>query len=93
MQQLSEQEIKRELKGLSGWSFDDDKIRKKYEFKNFKEALAFIVRVGFEAEGFGHHPNIFNIYNQVNIDLQTHDVGNKVTENDINLAKAIESVL
>ncbi|GAB5408028.1 MAG: hypothetical protein BalsKO_03930 [Balneolaceae bacterium] len=92
MKPLTEHEIQEELVELTGWKHDDDKIWKKFEFNDFKEALAFIVRVGMEAEAQEHHPNLFNVYNSVSIGLQTHDVGNKVTQKDIALAKAIESI-
>ncbi len=92
MDPLNKEKIQSALVELPGWAFEDNKIWKKFEFKNFKESLAFIVRVGLEAEEHGHHPNIFNVYNQVSIGLQTHDAGNKVTEKDIELAKAIEDI-
>lgn len=92
MMTLNDNEIEKELKSLTGWEFKEDKISKEFQFSNFKEALAFIVRVGFEAEQLGHHPNLSNVYNNVLIELQTHDVGNKVTQSDIELAKAINEI-
>lgn len=92
MKPLNIHRVEQELIELSDWKYEDDKIEKKFEFNNFKEALAFIVRVGIEAEAQAHHPNLHNVYNQVTISLQTHDAGNKVTEKDIKLAKAIESI-
>jgi len=93
MDPLSEEQINKELKELPDWLYSENKIWKKFEFNNFKESLAFIVRVGFEAETQGHHPNIFNVYGQVSIGLQTHDADNQVTQKDIDLAKAIESIM
>lgn len=93
MESLSKEEIEQALTSLNGWAHDDDKVCKKFEFNDFKEAMGFIVKVGFEAEALGHHPNLYNVYNQVTIGLQTHDAGNKVTSKDIELAKAIESIL
>ncbi len=93
MEALTESQIKEELVSLSGWSFKDDMIYKKFEFKDFKEALGFIVRVGVEAELLGHHPNLSNVYNRVTIALQTHDVGNKVTAKDFELATRIEGIV
>ncbi len=92
-QPLSENDIQQALSSLKGWEFGDDKIKKEIEFKDFSEALGFIVRVGLEAEKQVHHPEIFNVYNTVKIQLSTHDAGDKVTQKDIDLAKAIESVL
>lgn len=92
-QPLSENDIQQALNSLKGWEFGDNKIKKEVEFKDFSEALGFIVRVGLEAEKQVHHPEIFNVYNTVKIQLSTHDAGDKVTQKDIDLAKAIESVL
>ncbi|MEX2347892.1 MAG: 4a-hydroxytetrahydrobiopterin dehydratase [Balneolaceae bacterium] len=92
-QSLSEQEIRDSLNNLEGWDFADDKIKKEFSFSDFSEALGFIVRIGLEAEKNGHHPEIFNVYNTVKIQLSTHDAGDKVTQKDINLAQAIESIL
>lgn len=92
-QPLSNNDIQQALSSLKGWEFGDDKIKKEIEFKDFSEALGFIVRIGLEAEKQVHHPEIFNVYNTVKIQLSTHDAGDKVTQKDIDLAKAIESVL
>lgn len=90
MKPLTEDQIKKELQQLNAWTFSDDKIHKEIEFTNFKEALSFMVRVGFEAEAQAHHPEWFNVYNKVSISLSTHDAGGRVTEKDIKLAKAID---
>jgi 4a-hydroxytetrahydrobiopterin dehydratase len=92
-QPLSESDIKQALSSLEGWGFSDDKISKEFSFKDFSEALGFIVRVGLEAEKQVHHPGLFNVYNTVKIELSTHDAGDKVTQKDVDLAQAIESVL
>jgi len=92
MEPLSDDQIVDQISELDGWQFADDKIYKQFLFNDFKEAMAFMVRVGFEAERLNHHPNLFNVYNQVTIALQTHDVGNKVSIKDIELARVIETV-
>ncbi|RNC79428.1 MAG: 4a-hydroxytetrahydrobiopterin dehydratase [Balneola sp.] len=92
MEALTELQITEKLESISGWSYKSDTIQKKFELSDFKEALGFIVRVGLEAELLGHHPNLANVYNQVTISLQTHDVGNKVTEKDFELATRIEAI-
>lgn len=92
MKPLSEAEIKEQLKSLNGWDFEENRIGKTFEFSNFKEALAFMVRVGFEAEAQGHHPEWYNVYKTVAIQLSTHDADGKVTEKDIKLATAIEEI-
>lgn len=92
MDPLNKEQIEKELQDLEGWSFENDTIQKEFSFPDFKEALSFMVRVGFEAESLVHHPNWTNVYNTVFIQLNTHDVGNKVTEKDIKLAEAIEDI-
>ncbi|MBO6536014.1 MAG: 4a-hydroxytetrahydrobiopterin dehydratase [Balneolaceae bacterium] len=93
MEPLKEEKINEHLTSLNGWKYENDSITKDFKFNDFKEALAFIIRVGFEAEELGHHPNLSNVYNQVSIALQTHDIGNKVSEKDIELAQKIEKIL
>lgn len=90
---LSDTIIGEMLRTLSGWEFEDDRLKKEFSFDDFTKALAFIVKVGVQAEKKNHHPEIFNIYNKVSITLSTHDVGDKVTDKDIKLAQAIESIL
>lgn len=89
---LSSEEIKQALAGLSGWSHENDKLKKEFSFDNFRDAMAFITRISYEAEEQVHHPEIFNVYNTVNIALSTHDAGGKVTEKDLKLAKSIETL-
>lgn len=90
---LTETQIKDSLKELEGWSIEDNKLKKDFKFSDFREALAFMVRVGFEAEEQVHHPEMFNVYNNVTIGLATHDAGDKVTAKDVKLAKAIDTLL
>lgn len=89
---LADDKVASELEGLEGWKHENDKITKEYNFDNFRDAMSFITRISFEAEEQVHHPEIFNVYNTVNISLSTHDAGGKVTEKDIKLAKTIESL-
>lgn len=92
MKPLTNEQITEKLSALDSWTFKDDKIHRDFEFSDFKTALSFIVRVGFDAEDQGHHPEISNVYNSVSISLSTHDAGDKVTQKDINLAKAIDAI-
>lgn len=91
-EQLTSEEIEQALKSLSGWSHEDDKLKKNFKFKNFREAVSFITRIAFEAEEQVHHPELFNVYNKVSIGLSTHDAGGKVTQKDLKLAETIESL-
>jgi 4a-hydroxytetrahydrobiopterin dehydratase len=74
------------------WNSTDGKIHKEFVFKNFVEAFAFITKVALIAERANHHPEIRNIYNQVDIYLCTHDAENTVTEKDLHMAEKIDQV-
>jgi 4a-hydroxytetrahydrobiopterin dehydratase len=87
---LTEAEINAALVDLPGWAFTGHKLVKHFQFKNFRDALAFIVRLGLEAEGLDHHPEIKNVYNKVELGLNTHDAGGRVTAMDLELARRIE---
>lgn len=89
---LSKQQIDESLRKLDGWKVESDKLKKEFKFNNFKEAASFIMRLAFEAEALQHHPELFNIYNKVQIGLTTHDAGDKITSKDIELAESIESI-
>jgi 4a-hydroxytetrahydrobiopterin dehydratase len=89
---LNEVEITESLEQLSGWKWQDDRLKKTFFFTNFREAMSFILRVSYEAEERNHHPEIFNCYNRVEIGLNTHDAGGKVTQKDIDLAREIEKL-
>lgn len=73
------------------WQEINNELVKKFQFKDFSEAFAFMTRVAIEAEKQNHHPWWSNVYNQVEIRLTTHDAGNIITDKDRNLAKAIDS--
>ena len=92
MKRLTEIEIQKALLSLEGWEFEKDGIIKKFVFRNFKEALATMNRIGEVAEEMNHHPEWFNVYNKLNIRLSTHDKGG-ITQLDIDLAKAIEEIV
>ncbi|GEL09716.1 pterin-4-alpha-carbinolamine dehydratase [Flavobacterium glycines] len=79
------------LSELENWTFLNDGIEKKFEFKNFNQALAFMVQVGLLAETRNHHPELHNVYNKVSVRLSTHDA-NGVTGKDFDLAKAIDKL-
>ena len=72
------------------WTEANNTLHKKFEFKNFVEAFAFMSKVALTAEKMNHHPEWKNVYNKVEITLTTHDEGNTVTEKDRALAKAID---
>ena len=71
------------------WKEENNKLYKKFTFKNFSEAFAFMTRVAIEAEKMDHHPEWFNVYKNVEVTLSTHDAGG-VTELDIKLATEMD---
>lgn len=75
------------------WQEKDNKLFKKFQFKNFSEAFAFMTRVAMEAEKMDHHPLWTNVYNTVEIWLSTHDAGDRVTEKDHNLSQKIDALI
>lgn len=89
---LSTTEIQSGLGELPGWSLDGNALAKTYQFKSFREAVSFMVRVAFEAEALNHHPDWSNSYNKVVVKLSTHDAGGKVTAKDLELARRFEKV-
>jgi 4a-hydroxytetrahydrobiopterin dehydratase len=89
---LSLTDIQQALGALPGWTYDREALTKAFKFGGFREALSFMVRVGFEAEALDHHPDWSNVYNRVVIRLSTHDAGNQVTEKDVELARRIQKI-
>jgi 4a-hydroxytetrahydrobiopterin dehydratase len=74
------------------WKEEDNKLYKKFEFKDFSEAFAFMTRVALAAEKMDHHPLWTNVYNKVEIWLNTHDAGDVVTDKDRKLSETIEAL-
>jgi 4a-hydroxytetrahydrobiopterin dehydratase len=83
---LSGEELKTALSQLPGWSIKDEKLHRQFQFGSFVEAFGFMSSVALVAESAGHHPEWFNVYNRVTIDLTTHDAGG-ITQKDVDLAK------
>ena len=90
-EKLSEEEVGQALGDLPGWKFKEDKIKKKFEFANFAEALAFVNKVGEIAERLDHHPDIKFGWGYAKIKTTTHD-RDGVTDFDIELAKQIDAL-
>lgn len=91
---FSPREIEILLKQVSGWVLlsDQKTISKKYQLKNFKEALAFVNRVGDIAEIEGHHPDIHLVnFKEVEIHLSTHAI-NGISQNDFIVAAKIDEI-
>lgn len=90
---LSDNELQASLSALPGWAAQGDQLVKTFTFPSFREAVAAIVRISFEAEDNNHHPDLRNCYNTLEIRLSTHDAGGKITDKDVALAALIEKVI
>jgi len=73
------------------WEEKNNTLYRKFEFKDFSQAFAFMTRVALAAEKMDHHPSWTNVYNTVEISLSTHSAGNTVTEKDRKLAQKIDA--
>ena len=88
---LSDDEIQKSLKEINGWMVQNGKLHKEIEFGDFDEAWKFMTIAVVEIQKTNHHPEWFNVYNKLVIDLMTHDVGG-ISENDMNLAKFLDKI-
>ena len=88
---LAPEEIARNLDGLIDWRAENDVLSKRFEFKNFAEALAFVDRVGAIAEAHDHHPDICFGWGYAEINLTTHDRGG-LTDFDFAVAKEVDGI-
>jgi len=89
MSRLDEAAIAQALRQAPGWERAGSEIKRTYRFKDFREALGFVNRVGELAERAGHHPDIDIRYSAVTLVLSTHDAGG-LTSKDFDLARAID---
>lgn len=90
-QQLDDQDVQARLPHLAGWTLREGKLHKAFKFADFAEAFGFMAASALVAERLNHHPNWSNVYNQVQVDLSTHDVGG-ITELDFTLAQRMNEL-
>ena len=81
MGRLTSDEVRQRLTALPGWELGDNAIKRKFTFRDFAEAVSFVVRVGFGAEAADHHPDILINYKRVTLTFSTHSEGG-LTEKD-----------
>ena len=86
---LNDAEIKSRLADLQNWSLADGKLHREYKFSDFVEAFGFMSSAALVAESMNHHPEWFNVYHTVKVDLATHDVGG-ISDFDFKLAAQME---
>ena len=89
---LTDAEVASALQGVTGWKHKGENIEKSFTFETFRDAIAFIVLVGIEAETMNHHPEFSNSYNLISFAFCTHDVGRKITDTDIKLAQRLNEI-
>ena len=90
-EKLDEQAINDALRDLDGWTLKEGKLHRELRFGNFIEAFGFMTQVALEAESMNHHPEWFNVYGTVVVDLATHDAGG-ITSFDLRLAAVINRI-
>lgn len=88
---LSPNELDAALSELGTWSLQNEKLHRQFQFPSFVEAFGFMSSVALVAESMGHHPEWFNVYNRVTVDLTTHDAGG-ITMKDVELARRMNEL-
>jgi 4a-hydroxytetrahydrobiopterin dehydratase len=91
MRRFSGLELAEALTGLTGWAVVEGKLHKEYKFADFIHAFGFMATAALAIEKMNHHPEWFNVYNRVTIDLTTHDAGG-ITSKDTDLAKILDQI-
>ncbi len=89
---LDNKDVIEKMKDLSGWKVSEQFIEKKFEFKDFSTAFAFISRIALLSEKLDHHPDWSGVYNKVNIKLSTHSAKG-ITNKDIEMATEIDKLI
>jgi 4a-hydroxytetrahydrobiopterin dehydratase len=87
----SEAEIATALSTLPQWKVEGGKLHREYEFADFVAAFGFMAGAALVAQAMDHHPEWFNVWNKVRVDLATHDAGG-ITALDVKLAHAMEEL-
>jgi 4a-hydroxytetrahydrobiopterin dehydratase len=91
LRKAKESEIQEALAELSAWTVVEGKLHREYRFNDFVQAFGFMAQAALLAERAAHHPEWFNVYNRVVVDLTTHEAQG-ITEKDFDLARAMEQL-
>jgi len=91
MKKMKKADVVAELKKMPGWSLKAGKLHREYKFPDFPHAIGMMTTAAPGIEKMNHHPEWFNVYNQVKVDLSTHDVGG-ITHKDFELAALLEGI-
>ena len=87
----AEPEIQKALAELRAWTIANGKLHREYKFRSFVQAFGFVTQVALLAERAAHHPEWFNVYSRVVVDLTTHEAGG-ITAKDLDLARQMEEI-
>ena len=88
---LTDAQIQENLTQVDGWTIENGKLHKEFQFDNFVSAFGFMTQLALVAESLNHHPEWFNVYNRVTIDLTTHDAGG-ISDLDFQWAKQADTI-
>jgi 4a-hydroxytetrahydrobiopterin dehydratase len=88
---LGDADVERELAGTPGWARVGDKLTRALKFGDFVTAFGFMTSAALVAERMNHHPEWFNVYSTVKVELTTHDAGG-ITALDFQLARAMNEL-
>ena len=91
MRKANEPEIQKTIDELGTWSVENGKLHREYKFPSFVQAFGFMTQVALLAERAAHHPEWFNVYNKVVVDLTTHEAQG-ITQKDLDLASEMEQI-
>ena len=90
-EKLDDASVEERLATLPGWTVAEGKLRRAFQFDDFVQAFAFMTASALRAEKLDHHPEWFNVYNRVVVELTTHDAGG-ISEMDFVLASAMNAI-
>lgn len=88
---LTAQEIEARLREIPRWRVHEGRLRRELKFASFVEAFGFLTSLALVAERMNHHPEIYNVYNRVTLELVTHDA-NGISALDFELAAAADKL-
>jgi 4a-hydroxytetrahydrobiopterin dehydratase len=88
---LNQEELMASLEQISGWEVRSEKLHREFKFADFAHAFGFMTTAAIFIEKMNHHPEWFNVYNRISVDLTTHDAGG-ITEKDVKLARLLDSI-
>lgn len=91
MTKMTDSEVRASLEGLVGWTVKNGKLHREYKFADFVHAFGFMATAAIAIEKMNHHPEWFNVYNRVTVDLTTHDAGG-ISSKDFELAAVLDGI-